>query len=116
MKRGRIVAWIVAISFIGYVFYSLWTTEPVALTTQLQHLGNTSFLKGTVRNASASEQSVDLDIKYYDSAGHRVGQDTVRIDHLGSGETRAFSAPPREIPTASSYSVYLNHGRNPYGN
>jgi hypothetical protein len=116
VKRGRIVTIIVVVSFIGYVFYSLWTTEPVALTTQLQHLGNTSFLKGTVRNASASEQAVDLDIKYYDSGGHRVGEDMVRIAHLGSGETRAFSAPPRELPTATSFSVYLNHGRNPYGN
>jgi hypothetical protein len=117
MRRARIGGLLLAIAFMAFVFYSLLHTEPVkVLHPAIQHDAGGAFLAAAVENTSASEQTVDLDIKYYDPAGRQVANDTVHVDHLGSGETREISAPARQLPEGASYSVYLNHGRNPYGN
>ena len=117
MKIGRVTGLIVALGFAGFVIYSLLQTEPVkVLHPQLQHSGDGGFVSGAVENTGASEESVSLEIRYYDASGHQVASDIVKLDQLGSGATRPFAAPLRKLPTDASYSIYLNHGRNPYGN
>ncbi|HXN84654.1 MAG TPA: FxLYD domain-containing protein [Candidatus Binataceae bacterium] len=117
MRRGRIGGLLLAIAFMAFVFYSLLHTEPVkVLHPAIQHDVGGEFLAAAVENTSTSEQSIDLDIKYYDTGGHLVANDTIHVDHLSSGETREVAAPARQLPDGTSYSVYLNHGRNPYGN
>jgi hypothetical protein len=117
MKIGRLLGLLVALGFVGFVVYSLLQTEPVkVLHPQLQHSGDGSFLSGAVENTGAAEESVSLEIRYYDAGGHQVGTDTLKLDHLGNGATRDFSGPIRQLPADASYSIYLNHGRNPYGN
>ena len=117
MKPARIGGVLLAIAFMAFVFYSLLHTEPVkVLHPAIQRGADGAFLAAAVENTSGSEQAVDLDIKYYDPSGRQIAQDTVRIDHLGSGETREIAASARQLPDGASYSVYLNHGRNPYGN
>jgi hypothetical protein len=117
MRRARFAGLLLAIAFMAFVFYSLLHTEPVkVLHPAIAHDVGGAFLAAAVQNTSASEQAVDLDIKYYDPDGRQIGQDTVRVYHLSSGETREITAPARLLPQGASYSVYLNHGRNPYGN
>lgn len=117
MKIGRVTGLVIALGFIGFVIYSLLQTEPVkVLHPQLQHSGDDGFVSGAVKNTGSSEESVNLEIRYYDGAGHQVASDTVRIDNLGSGATRDFKLPGRPLPADATYSIYLNHGRNPYGN
>jgi len=117
VKIGRVAGLIVAAGFAGFVIYSLLQTEPVkVLHPQLQHSPDGAFVSGAVENTGSAEESVSLEIRYYDGGGHQVGSDTVKLDNLGNGATRDFSGPRRNLPADSSYSIYLNHGRNPYGN
>jgi hypothetical protein len=117
LRPGRIIGIVAAIGFAGFVFYSLLHTEPVRVVMpRLQRNGSSESVAGAVENTGSSEQAIDLEIRYYDPHGHQVATDTVKIDHLGSGETRSFAGPPRALPDGASYSVYLNHGRNAYGN
>ena len=117
MRIGRIAGLVLAAGFVGFVVYSLLQTEPVkVLHPRLQHSGADSFVSGAVENTGAAEESVSLEIRYYDGGGHQVASDTVKLDKLGTGATRNFSAPVRRLPSDASYSIYLNHGRNPYGN
>jgi hypothetical protein len=117
MKIGRVVGLTVAAAFVGFVVYSLLWSEPVkVLHPQLQHSADGAFVSGAVKNTGDSDESVSIEIRYYDAGGHQVGSDTVKLDQLGSGATRPFAAPPRMLPADASYSIYLNHGRNPYGN
>lgn len=107
----------VALLFVGFVFYALQQTEPVkVLRPRLQRSGASVYLTGALENTGPADQVIDLEIRYYDSNGHQVATDTVKVDHLGAGETRNFASPARQLPGVSSYSIYLNHGRNPYGN
>jgi len=117
VKVSRLAGLLVALAFVGFVIYSLLQTEPVkVLHPQLQHSGDGSFLSGTVENTGAADESVSLEIRYYDASGHQVGSDTLKLNDLGTGATRDFSGPIRKLPADASYSIYLNHGRNPYGN
>jgi hypothetical protein len=117
VKIGRIAGLVIALGFVGFVIYSLLQTEPVkVLHPVLRHSAEGAFVSGAVENTGTSEESVSLEIRYYDSSGHQVGSDTVKLDRIGIGETTSFSGPVRGLPTDASYSIYLNHGRNPYGN
>ena len=117
MKIGRLLGLLVALGFVGFVVYSLLQTEPVkVLHPRLQVSGDGAFLSGAVHNTGSAEESVSLEIRYYDAGGHQLGSDTIKLDHLGDGDTRDFSGPIRRLPADASYSIYLNHGRNPYGN
>ena len=117
MKIGRLAGLVVAAGFVGFVVYSLLWSEPVKiLHPQLQHSIDGTFVSGAVENTGSAEESVNLEIRYYDSGGHQIASDTVKLDKLDISATRDFSAPMRRLPADASYSIYLNHGRNPYGN
>ena len=107
----------VAASFVGFVAYSLLHSEPVkVLHPELRHSGQGVFVSGAVENTGPDNESVSLEIRYYDEGGHQVAVDTVKLDRVGSGATLDFSTVPRILPPSVSYTIYLNHGRNPYGN
>ncbi len=117
MKIGRVAGLVIAAGFVGYVAYNLLWLEPVkVLRPKLQHSTDGTFVSGAVENTGSSEDSVSLEVRYYDGRGHPLGSDMVHIDHLGSGATRDFRLPGRVLPDDASFSIYLNHGRNPYGN
>ena len=117
MRVSRIIGAAAALTFAGFVFYSLLHTEPVKVHgLRLQHRDGLAFLTGELENTGRDEAAVDLEVHYYDSNGHQIAFDTVPIAPLSSGETRTFAAPKRDLPGVVSYSMNLNHGRNPYGN
>jgi hypothetical protein len=108
---------VVAAGFVGFVVYSLLWSEPIkVLHPRLQHSTDGAFVTGAVENTGGAQESINLEVRYYDGGGHQLASDTISIDNLASGATRDFKLPSRSLPVDSSYSIYLNHGRNPYGN
>ena len=73
-------------------------------------------MAGQVRNRAGTANSVKLELHYYDQAGHALGLDTLDVDGLPAGSIRSFRGPAHEAGTIAGYSIYLNQGRNPYGN
>jgi hypothetical protein len=117
LRIGRVAGLLVAAGFVGFVAYSLLWSEPVkVLHPRLEHSTDGAFVSGAVENSGSAEESVSLEVRYYDGNGHQVASDTINLDKLSIGATRDFSAPIRKLPPDASYSIYLNHGRNPYGN
>ena len=117
MKIARVAGLVIALGFVGFVVYSLLQTEPIkVLNPRLQYSPAGAFVSGSVENTGSAEESVNLEVRYYDASGHQVASDTVKLDQLSVGATRPFAAPFRRLPNDASYSIYLNHGRNPYGN
>ncbi len=115
MRRGGIIVLVVALGFAGFVFYSLLGNEPIKVTAQrMEQSGTTVDVAGRVENTSRSPEAITLEVHYYDRQGRAVGQDTVTIDRLGGGESQEFHSPKRDLPGAASFSIYMNHGRNPY--
>jgi hypothetical protein len=117
VKIGRGAGLVIAAGFVGFVIYSLLQTEPVKVRhPQMRHSADGAFVSGAVENTGSAEESVSIEVRYYDAGGHQVASDTVKLDQISTGATRDFSAPARKLPPDASYSIYLNHGRNPYGN
>lgn len=103
--------------FAGYVFYSLATVEPVRVVqSRLNHVAGAVFVNGEVRNTGSKDRTIDLEVHYFDHTGRALGQDTVKLTDLPPGRMQSFRTPPHMMQGVSDFSIYLNHGRDPYGN
>jgi hypothetical protein len=117
MRRSTIVVLTVAAGFAAFVFYSLAHVEPVRIvSSSLDRTDGKVFVTGELRNTGADSGPLDLEVHYFGADGRPLGQDRITVDSLRSGEHTRFRTPARSLGGVSEFSIYLNHGRNPYGN
>jgi hypothetical protein len=116
MRKGTAIVLIVAVAFALYTFFSLLNAEPVKVTSRLDRSGDVVSVKGELSNTGEESGPVTVEVRYYDQSGATIAKDTINLNALAKGSSESFQSPPRTLPAASSYSIYLNHGRNPYGN
>jgi hypothetical protein len=117
MRKGGWIMVAAGAAFVVFVFYSLLSVEPVkVLGSHLEHDGNRVFVAGQIRNTADHPRVIELEIHYYDRNGRPLGQDTLTLDGLEAGAVREFKSPHRAIDGVEDYSIYMNNGRNPYGN
>ena len=117
MRISKSAILVLCLAFAGWVFYALHTAEPVrVMETSLKHVDGGVFVQGKIQNTGPDTGPVAIEVRYYDGDGRPVGQDKIVVDKLPQGRVASFRTPARAIDRAASFSVYLNHGRNPYGN
>jgi len=117
MRKSAIVVLLGALCFAGYVFYSLIGAEPVKVgDTRLVRSGDQVSVEGVVRNTGDDTCPIQVEVHYFDRDGHAVGKDVVSVDGLRRGAAAHFKSSPRPDDGVADFSIYLNHGRNPYGN
>jgi hypothetical protein len=117
MRRSAIVVLLGALIFVGYVFYALVGAEPVKVSeTRLVRSGDRVAVEGEVRNSGDDTGPLEVEVRYFDRTGRSVGKDTVSLDGLRRGAAAHFKSSPRRDDGIADFSIYLNHGRNPYGN
>ena len=117
MRKSAIIVLLGAICFAGYVFYSLVGVEPVKVAeTRLVRSGNRVLVEGEVRNTGEDTGPLQIEVQYFDRDGRSIGKDIVSLDGLHRGAAAHFKSPPRSDDGVADFSIYLNHGRNPYGN
>jgi hypothetical protein len=114
---GRWLIIVGAAVFCVAVLLLLVRSQPVEVTqSHLEEAGGQVYVAGQVRNRGDKASSIKLELHYYDQAGHALGLDTVSLDALAAGSVRSFRGPAHDAGTIADYSIYLNQGRNPYGN
>jgi hypothetical protein len=117
MRRSAIIVLLGALCFAGYVFYSLTGVEPVKVAgTRLVRSGDQVSVEGDVRNTGDDTGPLQLEVHYFDRDGHSIGKDVVSMDGLRHGAAAHFKSSARADDGVADFSIYLNHGRNPYGN
>jgi hypothetical protein len=117
MRRSAITVLLGALCFAGYVFYALVGVEPVKVAdTRLVRTGDQVLVEGEVRNTGDDTGPLQVEVHYFDRDGHAIGKDIVSVDGLRHGAATHFKSPPRPDAGVADFSIYLNHGRNPYGN
>lgn len=117
MRKGGWIMLAAGLAFAGFVFYSLLSVEPIKVVrSRLERNGALVDVAGQVRNTADHARAIELEVHYYDHNGRSVGQDTLTLDDLGAGATRDFRSPPRALDGVEDFSIYMNNGRNPYGN
>ncbi|HVB82202.1 MAG TPA: FxLYD domain-containing protein [Candidatus Binataceae bacterium] len=117
MRKGTLFILLGAMAFAAIVFVLLAHVQPVkVIASRLEHDGDKVFVAGELRNTGARPASIDLEIHYYDRAGRPLGEDRLQVGPLGAGEREHFRGPAHAAGSVEDFSLYLNQGRNPYGN
>lgn len=117
MRKGGLMILVAAVCFGAYVFYALLGVEPVKVThTKLVRSAGQVSVQGELHNTGEDVGALELEIRYFDRSGRSLGRDTVSVEGLKNGATMNFTSRPRHMETVADYSIYLNHGRNAYGN
>ncbi len=117
MRKSSVLVLVAILGFAGFVFYALSGVEPVkVMGTRLERKGGQVAVAGTVENTGSATAAIDLEVRYYDAGGRTLASDMLTMRDLKSGERRGFETHARDLPAAANFSIYLNHGRNPYGN
>ena len=117
MRKGAFIVLLGAICFMVYVLYSLTSVEPVKVAdTRLVRSGDRVSVEGEVRNTGDDTGPLQLEVRYFDRDGHSIGKDVVSMDGLRRGTAAHFRSSARPDGGVADFSIYLNHGRNPYGN
>jgi hypothetical protein len=117
MRKGTLFILLGAMVFAAVVFVLLAHVQPIkVIDSRLEHDGDRVFVAGDLRNTGAHPASIDLEIHYYDRAGRPLGADRLPVGPLGAGAQEHFRGPARAAGSVEDFSLYLNQGRNPYGN
>jgi len=117
MRRNALILLIAALCFAAYVFYSLAGAEPLKVAgTRMVRSGERVSVEGDVRNTGDDTGPLQVEVSYFDRDGHSLGKDVVSMDGLRHGAAAHFKSAPRPDDGVADFSIYLNHGRNPYGN
>ncbi|HYB89777.1 MAG TPA: FxLYD domain-containing protein [Candidatus Binataceae bacterium] len=117
MRKSTLLILLGAGAFAAWVFYSLSRVEPVRVVrSTIQHRGGRVFVEGELSNGGPDVGSLEVEVRYYDRSGREVGEDKFALGGLKNGAHASFRGPERDLEGVAGYSLYLNHGRNPYGN
>lgn len=118
MRKDTIVILLVAGGFVALVFILLLRTNPVKVVQpRLIRRGGRIYVAGELHNTSARRTGkLDLEIHYYDHSGRPLGEDMLHVAPLKAGAEERFRGPAHAPGSVSDFSLYLNHGRDPYGN
>jgi hypothetical protein len=117
MRKGTLFILLGAVAFGAIVFVLLSRVQPVkVIDSHLERDGENVFVAGELRNAGANPVTLDLEIHYYDHAGRPLGEDRFQVGPLRAGAQEHFRGPAHAVGSVQDFSLYLNQGRNPYGN
>ena len=106
-----------AFAFVALIFAMLARVEPIeVVSSRLARSGDQVSVEGLLRNSGPTSGPISLEVRYFDNQGRRLGEDRVPLDNLRSGAEVRFSSPARRLAEVQSFTVYVDHGRNPYGN
>ena len=117
MKKSSWIALGAALAFGAFVAHAFFSVQPIeVVASRLDRDSNGVHVTARLRNTGDQPRALDMEVHYYDANGRPLGADTIAIKRLDAGATADFSSPPHQIAAVKDFSIYLNNGRNPYGN
>ena len=116
--RRRTVGWlIVLVAFLGYFVWALQSEEVFRVVNKkLEQTPSGVVVSGEVLNTAAAATGVNVEVTFFDHQGRQLTQETVALDHLAAGATAPFRTQPKLLTNVKDYTIFVNTGRNMYGN
>lgn len=103
--------------FLGYFLWALRSEEAFRVVSKkIEHTDEGIVVSGEVYNASASPTSLNIEVSFFNSHGHELSKETVTLGKLDAGASATFRTQPQQLSDVEDYTIYLNTGRNMYGN
>jgi hypothetical protein len=117
IRSSSLIVVLVLGGIIVLIAWSFHRATPVTVvSSRLERSGDIIFIEGRLRNTSSDPTAIDVEVHYYDSAGRTLGQNKVSIAEIPAGGVADFRTPSITLDGVADFSIYLNNGRNPYGN
>jgi hypothetical protein len=108
---------LVVLAFLGYFLWALRSEEAFrVIDKKIEHTNEGVVVSGEVYNASSAATSLNVEVSFFDDRGRELSKETVTLDRLDAGVSAAFRTQPKRLPSMKDYTIYLNTGRNMYGN
>ncbi len=118
IRAQRTVLWLVGLAvFAAYLIWALRAEEIFQVVSKkLEYTDTGVVVSGEVRNTAAGASAVNIEVMFFDPQGRQLAKEVVTLDTLAAGATTAFRTPPRMLTDVKDYTIYVNAGRNMYGN
>jgi hypothetical protein len=117
-RRKRTLGWLVVLAvFLGYFVWALQSEEVFRVVSKkLEQTPSGLVVSGEVLNTTAAANGVNIEVTFFDQQGRQLTQETVTLDHLAAGATAPFRTQPKLLSNVKDYTIFVNTGRNMYGN
>ena len=103
--------------FVVYLLWTLWAEEKVRIVSKtLEHTDAGVVVSGEVYNAASAVTSVKVEVSFFNGSGHKLAEEVVELDNLPVGVSTSFHTQPKPLTDVRDYTIYINAGRNMYGN
>jgi hypothetical protein len=113
----RAIAAISVLGFAGYLLWALSAEEKIRiLSKKLERTDAGVVISGEVYNATTSVTSAKMEVSFFNGSGHKVAEEVVELNNLPVGAAISFHTQPKQFSDVQDYSLYINAGRNMYGN
>jgi archaellum component FlaF (FlaF/FlaG flagellin family) len=117
-RTWRILIWLmVLVVFVGYLLWALQSEEVFqVLNKRLEQTSAGVVVSGEIYNAAEATSTVNVEVTFFDGQGRQLGKEVVTVDNLSAGATVPFRTKPQLLGDVRNYTIYVNTGRNMYGN
>ncbi len=117
-RPRRTLLWLaVLIAFGAYLIWALRAEEAFQITDKkLEYTDSGVVVSGEIRNTAATASAVNIEVTFFDARGRQLNKEVVTLDNLEAGATAMFRTQPKMLTDVKDYTIYVNTGRNMYGN
>ncbi len=117
-RTQRTILWLgVVIAFIGYFFWALRSEEVFRVVTKkLEQTDAGVIVSGEVHNTTKSASAITVEVTLFNHRGQKLSEETVTLTDVQAGGTTPFRTQPKQLTDVKDYTIYVNTGRNMYGN
>jgi len=116
-KTRTLLGLIGVLGFATYMIWALRAEDSVRVVSKkLEQTAAGVVVSGEVYNASETMTSVNIEVSFYSRNGQKLADEVVELPALPVGGSAPFRTQPRELANVKDYSIYINSGRNMYGN
>ena len=117
-RTQRTILWLsVIIVFIDYFFWALRSEEVFRVVSKkLEQTDTGVIVSGEVLNTTANPSSINVEVTLFNDRGQKLSEETVTLADVQAGGVATFRTQPKRLTDVKDYTIYVNTGRNMYGN
>jgi hypothetical protein len=117
-RTQRTIVWLgIVAALVGYFFWALQSEEVFRVVSKkLEQTDAGVVVSGEIHNTTTSPSAINVEVTLFNQRGQKLSEETVTLDNVQAGSTVLFRTQPKRVTDVKDYTIYVNTGRNMYGN